>query len=366
MTKSMTLWSVLFLLCAGFIWLFQGILAPFVVGLIVAYFLNPPVNALTMKGLNRSVASIILLLGFVVLVTSALLVVAPLVAREIAALAQDFPAYLDQLVQWLEPHIAQAQTYLGQTETADIKAFLQDHIGTAANVSSTLLSGLLAGGNAFAGFVSFLIFMPIVAFFLMKDWPKMVEYVFDLLPRAHEKTVKDLLKQIDEKLSSFVRGQLSVIVILAFGYAIALTLAGLKYGFLIGFMAGLLSIIPMFGTIVGIFVGVIVAWFQSGDWTFVLLIAGIFVGGQVLEGNVLTPKLVGDSVGLHPLWVFFAILAGGSLLGPLGMLIAVPVAAVAGVIFAYGMKRYKDSALYKSKPKSKAKPRKAKAKKSHG
>lgn len=190
-----------------------------------------------------------------------------------------------------------------------------------------------------------------------------------------------LMKQIDEKLSGFVRGQITVAVVLGVAYAVMLTLAGLKYGFLIGLMSGLLSVIPMVGSAVGLVVSVAVAWFQAGEPTFVLLIAGIFIGGQVIEGNFLTPKLVGDSVGLHPLWVFFALLAGGSLLGILGMFLAVPVAAVIGVLLAFVLQKYKQSAYYqeavvesppekkkaakssKKASSSKAKTKKTKAKK---
>jgi predicted PurR-regulated permease PerM len=180
-----------------------------------------------------------------------------------------------------------------------------------------------------------------------------------------------LLKEIDQKLSGFVRGQISVAVMLGIGYALALSIAGLKYGFLIGLGAGFLSVIPMVGSAVGLVVSVAVAWFQSGDMIFVLIIAGIFIAGQIIEGNFLTPKLVGDSVGLHPLWVFFALLAGGSLLGILGMFLAVPLAAVIGVLLSYAIYRYKQSPYYKdpdiapkiNKPKAKAAKKTVKKKK---
>lgn len=188
----------------------------------------------------------------------------------------------------------------------------------------------------------------------------------------------DLLKQIDAKLSGFVRGQITVAVMLGLGYALALSLAGLKYGFLIGLTSGLLSVIPMVGSVVGLIISVLVAWFQAGEIGFVVLIAGIFIAGQLIEGNFLTPKLVGDSVGLHPLWVFFALLAGGSLLGVLGMFVAVPIAAVIGVLLSYGLHQYRKSAYYlgddtvlkeaqpakkTGKPKTTKKTKKPKAKK---
>ena len=155
------------------------------------------------------------------------------------------------------------------------------------------------------------------------------------------------------KRQSFIRGQISVVFVLAALYALALSIAGLKYGFLIGLCAGLLCIIPMLGSIVGLFIAVIVAWFQAGDLTYMGMIAGIFVVGQIIEGYVLTPKLVGESIGLHPLWVFFAIMAGGSLLGIVGMLLAIPIAAIISVLLAFGLHQYKKSLYYKPKSATK-------------
>ena len=169
------------------------------------------------------------------------------------------------------------------------------------------------------------------------------------MPRDNKKTIMSLVKEIDVKLSSFIRGQLTVVLILAIGYAIALSLAGLKFGLLIGICAGLLCIIPMVGSIAGLFVAVAVALIQtSGDFVYAGIIAAIFIAGQTIEGYFLTPKLVGDSVGLHPLWVIFALMAGGSLFGIVGMLIAVPVAAIASVLIAFGTAQYKKSKYYKA------------------
>ena len=187
----------------------------------------------------------------------------------------------------------------------------------------------------------------------MKEWEHIMAWGEDLLPRDNKDTIKDLLKQIDAKISGFVRGQISVAVILGIAYAIALTIAGLKYGALIGLAAGLLSIIPMVGSAIGLVVSIVVAYFQSFDLTYVAIIAAIFFAGQIIEGNILSPKIVGDSVGLHPLWVFFALLAGGALFGVLGMLLAVPVAAIAGVLLAFAIMQYKSSPLYKGKSKAK-------------
>ena len=186
---------------------------------------------------------------------------------------------------------------------------------------------------------------------MMKEWDNLTAWVTGLMPQDHKETILDLLKKIDTKIAGFVRGQISIAVILAIAYAIALSIAGLKYGFLIGLVSGLISVIPLVGSTLGLIVSVAVAWFQSGDIMFVGIIGGIFIAGQLIEGNLLSPKIVGDSVGLHPLWVFFALMAGGALFGILGMLLAVPVAAVAGVLSSFALKQYKDSSFYKGKAK---------------
>jgi len=187
------------------------------------------------------------------------------------------------------------------------------------------------------------------------------------LPRENKDTIKDLLLRMNQKISGFVRGQLMVAAVLGVAYAIALSLMGLKYGFLIGIGAGVLNIIPLVGSSVGLLVGVLVAWLQGGDWIYVLGVAGIFLAGQLIEGNFLTPRFVGKSVGLHPLWVFFALMAGGALFGIVGIMLAVPVTAVIGVLAGFAISQYKDSPYYKGEPSKEdtadKKPKKNKPKK---
>ena len=184
----------------------------------------------------------------------------------------------------------------------------------------------------------------------MKEWPAIVRWVESLYPRQHAALIRSLLKQIDMKVAGFIRGQISVAFILGVIYALALTIADLDYGFLIGLGAGIFSIIPLVGSTLGLVVAAAVSWFQAGDPVYTGVIAAIFLGGQFIEGNFLSPKIVGDSVGLHPLWVMFALLAGGSLFGIVGMLIAVPMAAVIGVLGGFLIDRYKASPLYQRDP----------------
>ena len=330
------------------VFLLKAMLLPFVVGIAVAYVLNPAVNMLGKMGIKRGLASLLILVGFLIVFLGLIAVISPVLAKELGAFIKDIPGYIEQLKELLTPLTGFLEKYTGRAgiERADLQSFLVDNSKTAASVAKILASKLASGGQTLFDIMSLLLFMPIVAYFMMKEWLVITRWVYDLIPYHAREDVTGLLKQINKKLSGFIRGQVSVALMLAFAYAVALTLAGLKYGLLIGIMSGLLSIIPMVGSILGLIVSVAVAWFQSGEWTFVLLVAGIFLGGQLIEGNFLTPKLVGDSVGLHPLWVFFALLAGGSLLGLLGMFLAVPVAAVIGVLLSFALKKYKQSDYY--------------------
>lgn len=348
-------WLLAFAVFIGFVFMFKTILLPFVLGLAVAYLLNPLVHGLGRLKIARAPAALLILLGFFSAVFLFFALLTPVLYRQSLELAADMPGYIDGLWVMVEPLLVQIRDTLGISDGGDIKALLQDHAGTGVDVAKRILKSLAAGGQAVFDVIYVAIFTPIVAYFVMKEWDHITSWVEDLLPRDHKKTINTLLSQIDVKISGFVRGQISVALILGVAYAAALTVAGLKYGFLIGLSAGLLSIIPMVGSTIGLIVSVAVAWFQTGDITFVGIIAAIFFAGQLIEGNVLSPKIVGDSVGLHPLWVFFALIAGGALFGILGMLLAVPVAAVAGVLLAFGIAQYKSSALYKGAPKPRAK-----------
>lgn len=357
-------WGLAFLALMGLFFVFKGVLLPFILGTAVAYLLNPVVNWLGNHGLPRGLATLSILLGFLLIAAGTLIVLSPLIYQQLVELSEDIPSYVDQLWAVLQPYSLRLQEMLGQESGQSVEDILRQHSGAALNVANGALSYLASGSQSVLSALSVVVFMPLVAYFMMKEWVHITNWVSDIVPRGSKKDIMSLLKEIDQKLSAFVRGQISVAVILGVVYAIALSVIGLKYGFLIGLSAGLLSIIPMVGSIVGLLAGVIVAWFQSGELSFVALVAGVFVVGQILEGNVLTPKIVGKSVGLHPLWIFFALLAGGSLFGIIGMLIAVPVAAVVSVLLSFGIKQYKAGPYYKAVAKPVKKPtRKKKTKK---
>lgn len=365
-------WIGASILFVGAVFLFKPVLLPFVLGIAVAYLLNPIVNKLGDVGIARAPAALMILSGFLIMLVVFLGILSPIVYRELVQFSKDLPEYIEKIMSLLSPLTAQLDDYIGGGSGQSVEDIIKQNSSSAVGLANYLVTQIAAGGQAALDMISVAVFMPIVAYFMMKEWPAITQWVHDLMPRHSEGVIMNLLKEIDTKLSGFVRGQITVAVILGIAYSIALTLAGLKYGFVIGLLSGLISVIPMVGSAVGLVVSVAVAWFQAGDIMFVLLIGGIFIAGQLIEGNILTPKLVGDSVGMHPLWVFFALLAGGALLGILGMFLAVPIAAVVGVLLGFAIHKYKESPYYKdpeleekpdSESKSQAKKNKSSSKK---
>lgn len=332
-----------------FVWLFRPVLLPFVVGITIAYLLNPIVVALGNKKMSRTYATILILVLFSIAIILLALLLLPPLYRELVQLADAAPNYVDSLWERLQPYVAALQQRVAADNLdQSIRELLKNNISNALNASGSLVGGLISGGSAIVSLLSFIVVTPLVAFFILLEWPAITTWIDDILPRASYDESKDLWRKIDRKIAGFVRGQLLVALSLAIAYAIALSLVGLDFGFLIGVVAGVLSVIPLFGSIVGLVISVLVAWVQTGEIGFVGLVAGIFLAGQFLEGNVITPKLVGKSVGLHPLWILFSLMAGGSLFGVVGMILGVPVAASIGVLLSFAQEKYKNSAYYKS------------------
>lgn len=341
-------WGAALTLFFIFVWVFKGVLTPFILGIAIAYLLEPLVRLLHKIGIKRWLASLLMLVLFFLVLGLIMVLIGPPVYRELTELVRKIPDYSQALIAMSMPYIEMVQERLGFNGMDQFKTLLQENAGKIFKAGTGVLAGIATGGQLFMSFMTIILLTPIVAYFMMREWPKATAYVEGLYPQRHAATIKDLLKKIDLKIAGFVRGQLMVAFVLGIVYAVILSIAGLNYGFLIGICAGMAGIIPLVGSTLGLIVSVVVAGLQSGgDIGFVGLIAGIFIIGQVLEGNVLSPKLIGDSVGLHPLWILFALMAGGSLFGIAGMLLAVPVTASAGVLIGYAIDQYKDSKLYR-------------------
>ncbi|HNS44860.1 MAG TPA: AI-2E family transporter [Alphaproteobacteria bacterium] len=347
-THQILFWGLAVLVAAGLISLFQPVLFPFVLGGAIAYLLNPIVNKLSKGKVKRPWVVLGILGAFFLVVGLILAVITPILIKEAADFIHHAPELAQNIWDKIEPRIVAVQEQMGYHITADqLQTAVKDNIGKALQVSKGVLGGLTKGGIAIVDFISTLLITPVAAYFLMKEWPAVMKFVNDLLPRQHAPTIKRLAGDIDRKISGFVRGQITVCVLLGLIYALALSIAGLNYGFFIGLGTGILSIIPFVGSTVGLVTSLAVAFFQSGgDWTFIGMIAVIFFIGQFIEGNFITPKLMGDSVGLHPLWIIFALMAGGSLMGLLGMFLSVPVAASIGVLVGFLIETYKKSPYY--------------------
>ncbi|PJB72232.1 MAG: AI-2E family transporter [Alphaproteobacteria bacterium CG_4_9_14_3_um_filter_47_13] len=348
-------WILAFGFFLAFVSLFSTILLPFILGIAIAYLLDPLVAFLGRRKIPRGIAALLILGAFFVFIAALLAIVVPILVREGHGLIEALPGYIEIASDKLAPYIGWMQESFNNGNSETFKQTLQNNISKFLTVGADILGGLANGGQAFAGFISVVVLTPIVSYFMMKEWNSITEWVDHLIPRSRYETIKGLLRAIDKKLAGFVRGQLGVAFILAVIYAFSLTLVGLKFGFLIGLIAGVLSIIPLVGSTIGLFVSVIVAWFQAEELSYVGLIGGIFLVGQFVEGNFLTPKLLGKSVGLHPLWILFALLAGGSLFGIVGMLLAIPVAAVVGVLLGFAITQYKNSGYYEDRKHTKKK-----------
>ena len=328
------------------LWIFSPILLPFVLGAVIAYLLNPVVNALGQFKISRVLSTLLILGGFFAFVLTGLGILFPIVSAEIMRLLKSTPDYLNQLWAMTEPYRASLEKHIGDEEIEQLRSNLEASSGKLLSLSQDFLGGLVSSGNALLGFMSVLVITPVVAFYMMIEWPRITKWIDSFIPKHHYTSVRNLLDEINEKLSGFIRGQFLVAFVLGVFYATAMKIAGLNFGLVIGITAGLLSIIPMVGSTIGLLAGVTVAYFQTYEFTYVATIAAIFLAGQIFEGYVLTPKLVGDRVGLHPLWILFALMAGGALFGFVGVLIAVPVAAVVSVLAAFVLKQYKQSVYY--------------------
>lgn len=345
-TRHYFFWLATFVLFLLFVFLIRGVLLPFVLGAAIAYFLDPAADRLETWRLSRSVATaLIMLLFFTALALVAVLVI-PTLANQFSGLIADLPAYLARVEKRYE---AQIFHYIG-TLPDDYVTGLKD---AATNVSGAMIGmvgGLAAGifnsGMAIVNVLSLILLTPVVAFYLLRDWDRIVEKFHSLLPRPHAGTIREQLTIIDRTLAGFIRGQINVCLMLGVFYAIGLSLVGLKFGILIGLATGLLTIIPYAGMAFGAAIGLGVAFFQFDDMTQVGMVLAVFIIGQVIESNFVTPKLVGDKVGLHPVWLIFGMLAGAALFGFVGVLIAVPATAVIGVLIRFALTRYLASGYY--------------------
>ncbi|MEJ6710509.1 MAG: AI-2E family transporter [Amylibacter sp.] len=323
-------------------WMMGNVLLPFITGMAIAYFLDPVADRLEAAGTSRSVATTTITLVAVVVILLMLVVLVPLLVRQTAGFVSALPEYVAQFQTFIHGRFPEAFQ-----EGSAVSQGLSSLIEFIRSKGGDLATALLASAFTIVDVAIFMVVAPVVAFYMLLDWDRMIATIDDWIPRDHLETVRGLARQIDNVLAGFVRGQLTVCGILGAFYAVALMFVGLQFGVVIGLIAGLLTFIPYVGSVIGGVLSIGLALFQFWDepiWIVAVLV--IFVIGQILEGNFLTPKLVGRSVGLHPVWLMFALSAFGSFMGFTGMLIAVPVAAMLGVFFRFGIGQYLGGRLY--------------------
>lgn len=345
--RQVMFWVAALAAFVAFVWLLSDVLLPFVAGMALAYLLDPMARRAERIGIRRGVSALIIIALVIGAIVILIMAVGPVLAGQFADFVNDLPGYITKLRGLLSdpsrPWLA--KIFGGQLVDADKPA--EGLISQATGYIATFIPSLLSGGRAVFSVLSLLIITPVVAFYLLLDWDSVVETVDGWIPLPHRATIHGLARDIDGAIAGFVRGQAIVCLCLAAFYAIGLTLCGLNFGFLIGLMTGLLSFVPFVGAASGFIIAVIVAIAQFWPaWTSILMVVGVFVIGQGLEGYVLSPKLVGAKVGLHPVWMMFALLAFGYLLGFIGLLIAVPLAATIGVLARFALRKYSESAIY--------------------
>lgn len=328
------------------LWVLSPVMLPFVAGLAIAYFMDPVADRLEALGAPRWLGATTALLLFLTVIVLLFLLLVPLLQEQIGALIATLPGYTEKLRASLIPWIEQNFGRLSQNDVARLRDAASGYVGDAVGVGGDLLKRIFTGGVAVFDVMTLLVITPVVAFYMLRDWDKLVAGIDKALPRAHAETIRAEARKVDATLAGFLRGQALVCLSLGAYYAVALTVVGLDFGATIGIMAGALSFIPYVGTIMGFIGSMGLAFAQFDDSGQIVTVAIIYLVGQLVEGNILSPKLVGDRVGLHPVWVIFALMAGGSLFGFAGVLVALPTAAVIGVLVRFMLAKYMASKYY--------------------
>jgi predicted PurR-regulated permease PerM len=344
--RQLIFWLAALVLFVLALWLLSDILLPFVAGLAIAYLLTPLTDRLERLGVNRLAAALLIITVVVLALIYLILLVAPFLGGQLSSFIESVPGYVAKLQALLsDPSLPWIQKLLGAGFSADKS--MGDLMTQGVGWLTAFLHSLWSGGRALVSVFSLVVVTPVVAFYLIYDWHRMIRTVDGWIPVRQRDTVRVLAREIDAAISGFLRGQTGVCLILGSFYALALTLTGLNFGLLIGLISGLITFVPYVGSMTGLVLslGVAVAQFWP-DYGSILMVLGIFLVGQFLEGYVLSPKLVGESVGLHPVWLIFALLAFGYLFGFVGLLVAVPLAATIGVLVRFALRQYLESSLY--------------------
>lgn len=344
-------WLIFLVFFIGLVVLLKDVLPPFITGMAIAYLLNPSVTKLD-RILPRWLASLLILISFAIFVVIVFVAFSPMIAHQIINFINDVPSYIEKLRGQASPYIDQFLSRLHPDDVERIREAAGNQAGAVLTGAKKVISSVWSSGMAVIDIITFLVIVPVVAFYCLRDWPTITKKVDRLFPRRHAKTLRSIFREFDTRLAGFMRGQLLVCICLGCIYGFSLTAIGLNFGLAIGFMAGILSFVPYVGSTFGFVASVGVSLVQYEGYEMPLIVVGIFVLGQLIEGNFLTPKLVGERIGLHAVWVIFALMTGGNLFGFTGLLLAVPVAALIGVLVRHAMNWYEKSPAYLGQKKA--------------
>ncbi|MGI3902324.1 MAG: AI-2E family transporter [Janthinobacterium lividum] len=356
--RQLLIWIAMLALAVLALYTLSGVLAPFLAGITVAYFLDPLACKLERLGLNRLGATALIMLLSLAVVLVVLVLLLPILAHQLTSFVINLPGIAAKLQDLLIAQgAALVETYGGETlrklgvggpiTSADVQGSLGSVVGQATNYAIGFVNSIWSGSRALFGLFSLLVITPVVAFYILLDWRRMIGAIDGWVPIHQRDIVRAIARDIDRALAGFVRGQTIVSLILGAWYATGLTMAGLNFGFLLGIAGGFFSFVPYFGSLTVLIVATAVATVQSWpDWHLIAMVAGTVMAGQVLEGYVLGPYLVGNSIGLHPVWLMFSLVVCSALFGVAGLLVAVPLSAAVGVLSRFALRRYLQSPLY--------------------
>ena len=347
--KRAAYWLVILVIFVIMVWLLRSILLPFVVGAAVAYFLDPPTDKLEARGLSRTLSTSIIIIVFFILIIIGTFLFIPILYSQISGIFDRLPHYVVSLRGSVLPSVVELAGTIGIDLSSSTGIALKEIATDTVGLGFKLLHQVWSGGLAVFNIIGLFIITPVVAFYLLRDFNRMTSTMDEWLPRQYAMTIRSLLMQIDTVMAGFIRGQGTVCLVLAIFYALSLTFVGLEFGLIIGLLSGLVSFIPFIGASLGLVLSMLTALTQflpAGEYIPIAMVAAVFIFGQIAESQYLTPRLLGDRIGLHPIWVMFSLMAGGALFGLLGVLIAVPAAAAIGVIIRFALTQYLHSRLY--------------------
>ncbi|MDB2414594.1 AI-2E family transporter [Rickettsiales bacterium] len=349
--QQLLVWGIIIGVLGTFIYLVSDILLPFIVAMIAAYFLDPAADKIESWGLSRTLSTAIIIIVFFVIMAIIGIALVPILYDQLLSFIQNFPKYMQVINEKIIPSFTEFAQGIDPKAVEKIKDVEN---GIAANLLQIISEFALSAWNsgvAVINLLSLVFITPVVTFYVLRDWDRMIKKLDKMLPKAYAPVIEKQMKKIDDTLAGYIRGQINVCIILGIFYSVGLGIIGLNFALLIGMIAGILSFIPYAGVAFGVLASLIVAYLQFGDITQLFFVGILFVIAQTLEGAFLSPKLVGDKVGLHPVWLIFGLFCGGALFGFVGVLVAVPVTAIIGVLVKFTIEQYLASSLYKAAKK---------------